>query len=984
MQKTWMVRLGRSGAACLVLASLGVACDASVDTLGSSAQKTQLQVINGDFGTDTSGWWGSNTTLYTAGGRLCADVPGGTINPWDVIVGQNDLVLEDGTFEFSFSASATPGGHVARSLVQLPVDPYTAFAEIPAALSEDPAEFSQTFTSPGPGAPLGVQFQLGGSADPWTFCVDDVSVAEPKVDVVVNGDFSDGQGPWWTTGFPLDVSTGEACATIPAGGDPWSAIIGQGGIELLGGSNYEFSFFVKGNGAANVRALVQLNADPWTGYIELNQQPGPDGTTYSGTFLAPSDVADAAVQFQVGGASEEWTFCADNVSLTSDAPIEYYTPDTGPAVRVNQHGYPAYGPKKGTFVTEETAPVYFAIQKADGTVVLSGVTVPKGVDPSAGTNVHTFDFSALTKVGDGFVAVIGDVASYPFSITKDPYETLRIDSLNFYYTQRSGIEIDGGIAGPLYARPAGHVSSPGSGDLNQGDNDVPCQPADNSAPIYGEPWTCDYTLDVRGGWYDAGDQGKYVVNGGIAVHQLLNIFERTGFAPNVDDGALADGSLAIPESDNGVPDLLDEVRWELEFFLKMIVPEGDPLAGMVHHKVHDHQWTGLPLLPHQDDKLRWLHRPSTAATLNLAATAAQAARIYKKYDKAFATTLLKAAENAWEAALEHPDLYAPLEDGASGGGPYNDADVTDEFYWAAAELYLTTEDCKYLDYVLDSPHHTGEVFTTAGFIWYEMAALARIDLATVPSKLPDLDDVQYSVLEGAELYLASQAASPFGQPYLTDDGEYVWGSNSQILNNIVVLAVAYDLSGDERYRAGALEGLDYVLGRNALNNSYVTGYGEVNAHNQHSRWYAHQLNPDLPNPPVGALSGGPNSHPGEWDPTMARLFGVQGCAPQQCYVDDVNSWSTNEITLNWNSTLAWVANWAADQDSLKSKAGCKKKYTGKKAKKAKKKHDDKVCKAGKQPKPKKTKKGVNNAAKKSAFVGPKFPGKRVPKYAGKH
>jgi len=948
MQKSWFVRLGRSGAACLVLASLGVACDASVDTFGGAeaegfGQKMQRQVINGDFGTDTDGWWGSNTTVYSSGGRLCADVPGGTVNPWDVIVGQSAVEHEAGPYEFRFSASATPGGHVARSLVQLDGSPYTPFAEIPAALTEAPTVFSQSYDSPAADVPNTVQFQLGGSADPWTFCVDDVSVAKPKVNVVVDGDFSDGQGPWWTTGFPLDVSTGEACATIPPGGDPWSAIIGQGGIALTAGVNYEFSFFVKGNGAANVRALVQLNAAPYDGYIELNQQPGPDGTTYSGTFVAPSDIADAAVQFQVGGASEEWTFCADNVALTSDAPIEYYTPDTGPAVRVNQHGYPGDGPKKGTFVTEETAPVAFSIKKANGKVVFSGTTVPKGVDPSAGESVHTFDFSALTKTGDGFVAVIGDVVSYPFSIAKDPYETLRIDSLNFYYTQRSGIEIDGDIAGPLYARPAGHVSSPGSGDANQGDNDVPCQPADNSAPIYGEPWTCDYTLDVTGGWYDAGDQGKYVVNGGIAVHQLLNIIERTGWAPNVDQGALGDGSLAIPESDNGVPDLLDEVRYELEFFLKMVVPAGDPLAGMVHHKVHDHEWTGLPLLPHQDDKLRWLHRPSTAATLNLAATAAQAARIYKKYDKAFSAKLLAAAESAWAAALAHPDLYAPASDGASGGGPYNDADVSDEFYWAAAELYLTTEKCKYLDFVQASPHHTGEVFTTAGFIWYEMAALARLDLATVPSALPDVDDVQASVLEGAELYLANQASSPFGQPYLTDDGGYVWGSNSQVLNNIVVLAVAYDISGDERYRKGALEGLDYILGRNALNNSYVTDYGTVSSHNEHSRWYAHQLNPDLPNPPTGSLSGGPNSYPDQWDPTMTRLFGGQGCSPQQCYVDDINSWSTNEITLNWNSALAWVASWAADQDSAKAKggSGChkekKKKETGKVCKEEKKK-----------------------------------------------
>src|SRR5207253_9336003 len=131
--------------------------------------------------------------------------------------------------------------------------------------------------------------------------------------------------------------------------------------------------------------------------------------------------------------------------------------------------------------------------------------------------------------------------------------------------------------------------------------------------------------------------GKYVVNGGIAVWTLLDEYERAmhfGAAK-----AFADGTLDIPERKNGVPDILDEARWELEFMLRMQVPEGKPLAGMVHHKIHDEKWTGLPLLPNLDPKVRELHPPSTAATLNLAAAAAQGARIFKKYDRAFSARL---------------------------------------------------------------------------------------------------------------------------------------------------------------------------------------------------------------------------------------------------------------------------------------------------------------------------------------------------------
>ena len=188
---------------------------------------------------------------------------------------------------------------------------------------------------------------------------------------------------------------------------------------------------------------------------------------------------------------------------------------------------------------------------------------------------------------------------------------------------------------------------------------------------------------MTGGWYDAGDHGKYVVNGGITVAQLLSAYERR-------PEEFKDGDQSIPEAGNGVPDILDEARWELDFMLKMVVPEGQPLAGLVHHKVHDAEWTGLPLMPQLDDKTRELHRPSTAATLNLAAAAAQGARLFRPFDAAYADRLLAAARAAFDAAERLPPLYAPAGDGAAGGGPYDDSQIADERVWAAAELYLTT------------------------------------------------------------------------------------------------------------------------------------------------------------------------------------------------------------------------------------------------------------------------------------------------------
>jgi endoglucanase len=451
---------------------------------------------------------------------------------------------------------------------------------------------------------------------------------------------------------------------------------------------------------------------------------------------------------------------------------------------------------------------------------------------------------------------------------------------------------------------------------NQGDTAAVCLPlGDDAQSLYAQPWTCAGSRDVSGGWYDAGDHGKYVVNGGISVAQLMQEYERSRTAPTASRRALGDGTLAIPENDNGVPDLLDEIRWELEWLLKMQVPAGDQYAGLAYHKVADANWTGLPTDPAADPQARYLFRPSTAAGLNLAAAAAQGARLYARDDPRFAARLLRAASRAYAAAEETPDLYAPAPDATldpnPGSGPYDDDDVSDEFYWAAAELYLTTGDSDYRRDVLRSPHHRGQVFDAGGFSWNAVAALGRLDLATVPSRLPDRARVIRSVTEAADGYLINEKRHPFGSPYAPEDGVYAWGSNSAILNTLQVVGTAYDLSGRDRYADGVLRGVDYLFGRNALNISYVTGYGTYDSHNQHSRMYAHQLDPRLPNPPRGTIAGGPNGTAvSSGDPVAAAK--LSGCVQQFCYIDDIGSWSTNELTINWNAPLSWMGSFLAD------------------------------------------------------------------------
>jgi endoglucanase len=296
-------------------------------------------------------------------------------------------------------------------------------------------------------------------------------------------------------------------------------------------------------------------------------------------------------------------------------------------------------------------------------VVRTGSTTPHGADAMSGTAVQLIDFGSYRGSGSGFRLAVGDEVSEPFAISNNLYAGLRRDALAYFYHNRSGIPIEAEYVGAEYARPAGHVGiAP-----NHGDTSVPCFPG-----------TCAHQLDVRGGWYDAGDHGKYVVNGALAAWQLLDLYEQS-------PGKV---TLRIPEAGNQVPDVLDEAKWELDFLLRMQVPAGEPLAGMMHHKMHDEKWTGLPLAPAADAQPRYLYPPSTAATLNVAAVGARCARVYAKWDRAFAQRCLAAAETAWKAALRNPAIYAP--GGGEGGGAYDDSKVTDEFSWAAAELFATT------------------------------------------------------------------------------------------------------------------------------------------------------------------------------------------------------------------------------------------------------------------------------------------------------
>jgi endoglucanase len=887
---------------------------------GAAAAETRDLIVNGTFasGAGHLPWWVTpNLSLSTTSQELCVTVPAGG-NLWDSIAGQKNITL-DGQIEYtlSFDARATSAVTIRTQLRPMVNPNSLTYLVQDLSVGTTDQSYSYTFTpAVGSGSvDTELQFRLGGNPSGYTICLDDIALTGEYPDVVdpdlgtdellVNGTFDTGSKPWWSNaGMAMDTSGQNLCLAVTASALAWDRLVGQNSLHLKDQTKYELSFDAYASTTVQIGANIAPFDNPGNvSYLgkTLSVTSTPKHFRYPFTTSLGTDHVRSQLQLRLGGAADGYSICFDNISLQGTAYS--HVPDTGPAVKVNQVGYLTHGPKNATVVSADANPVPWVLMQGIDEVA-QGLTTPAGIDGSADVNVHTIDFTHVDTIGTGFTLQVDGQQSHPFTIGDDVYGSLRTDALKFFYANRSGIAIDGAIAGAEYARPAGHVGvAP-----NQGDTVVGCQDPQS----FTDGWTCGYTLDVSGGWYDAGDHGKYVVNGGIATYQLLSTWERAVAAGT--QAALGDSTLAVPERGNGVPDILDEARWQLDFMLKMQVPDGDPLAGMVHHKVADATWTGLPLLPDQDAKRRILHRPSTAATLNLAAVAAQGARLFDSYDPVFAARLLAAAERAYAAAVQHPGLFAPSADG-DGSGTYSDSDVTDEFYWAAAELYITTGDDAFEQAVLGDPLHTDSgVLGTNGFFWGGVAALGRLDLARFAPQLPGIAEVRASVVAAATTLLSLQDGEAFGQVYAPGAGAYVWGSNASILNNQVVLATAFDLNQDPRFARAVVESYDYLLGRNVLGMSYVTGYGEQYAKNQHSRWYARSLKSTLPNPPVGSVAGGPNSS--IQDP-IAKTW-LAGCAPQWCYVDDIEAWSVNEITVNWNSALTWVASFVADQGAGES------------------------------------------------------------------
>jgi endoglucanase len=549
-------------------------------------------------------------------------------------------------------------------------------------------------------------------------------------------------------------------------------------------------------------------------------------------------------------------------------PGSYAGEKASTQIKVDQVGYlPA-----GTKLAVVTAPAkQFEVKRAlDDVTVFKGEVGPTLQDADTGDSVQIADFSKLRQPGIYYLDVSGVGRSWTFSIRPDVFTHTYYLAMRAFYGQRCGTAVDLGSEFPGYTHVACHL---------KGEFHV-------SSGKQGE-------RDNVGGWHDAGDYGRYVVNSGITTGTLLWTWEM--FGPKIKPI-----KLNIPESGNGTPDILSETRWNLEWMLKMQDEDG----GVWHKQTSEH-FPGF-VMP-EDDHLPSVvvgigREPykSTCATADLAAVAAIAARVYKPFDAKFAAQNLAAAQKAWLWTVKYPSVTFKNPPGISTG-EYGDDYCGDERLWAAAELWRTTGDPVYNEFVVKQyPDFRAWLSSPSPEGWKDVANMALWTYALGARRGSDLEviaDIRKRAAAAAQVIAKRTKSNAYHVSLQSKD--YVWGSNGVAANYGMELLVGNALAPDPSFVAAAQDNLHYLLGRNTFSLSWVTQVGANPYRHPHHRPSGADKNPE---PWPGLLSGGPNA--GRQDNVLKNL--PQGLPPAKIYVDDQESYASNEIAINWQAALVFL------------------------------------------------------------------------------
>ncbi len=554
------------------------------------------------------------------------------------------------------------------------------------------------------------------------------------------------------------------------------------------------------------------------------------------------------------GSSSSSSSSSSSTSSSSGSPV-------GALIKLNQLGYLPEG-QKYAVVPDLAASEFQLIDNTGGTVFSAALSAGASWAP-AGETVKLADFSSFNTAGQYRVRVAGLEDSALFDIGTDVYEAVHDAAMKAYYYNRASTELLATHAGD-WARPAGHPDTRVR---------VHASAASDERPVGTE-------ISAAKGWYDAGDFGKYIVNSGISTYTLLAAYEHFANYYN-------NRSWNIPESGNNIPDLLDEIVWNLDWMEAM----QDPNDGGVYHKLTTLNFAGT-VMPHESNADRYVIQKSTSAALNFAAVMATASRVFASFESSFpgrSQQYLTMAQNAWAWAKANPSALYTANPGGVSTGAYGDANINDEFAWAAAELYVTTADENFYS-EFDSRNVSAGV---PG--WSYVSPLAYVSLSFHGEGL--LQAAEHSAVNDVLLATANSLEAAYqGSAYRVSISNFVWGSNSTALNQALMLLQGYRISGDQKYRNAALGLVDYAFGKNPTDYSYVTGFGErppMDIHHRQS--FADEVAAPVP----GFLVGGPN--PGQQDDCD-----YASNLPAKSYVDDWCSYASNEVTINWNAPLVYV------------------------------------------------------------------------------
>ena len=548
-------------------------------------------------------------------------------------------------------------------------------------------------------------------------------------------------------------------------------------------------------------------------------------------------------------------------------------------IHVDQVGY-LTNYDKVAMVADAKDKTFEIIDTKTNKVVFTGKLSAPKYDAMSEETLSKADFTDLKTPGT-YILKVDNRESYDFEISDNVYAVPTVQSWRSYTLSRSNTPIDDTNVSGL--------------KLNSG------HPQDKEAQVY---FTDKLNkkgdvVDVSGGWYDAGDYGKYITTAGLSSAELMLAYEA-----NPDH--FTKGQLVFPKgvnSEANLPDVLSEVKFEIDWMRKMQRQDGSTF-----HKVAGLTWPGFDISPDTDTQPRYIFSTATYSSAIYGASLAVGARVFEPFDKTYAQNLQKDAERVWDYLQKNPNpIYRVDEGQENGSGPYNKNTDIEERLWLAAEMFLTTGDKKYEDYLQKEQDRLTD--KPSFFTWDNTLALAQFAYAKSANADKELQaKVRKAFISYADDILNKISTDGFECALAKE--EYTWASTKNALTQADILLMAYQLQPKQEYIDGALAQIHYLFGRNALNKSFMTGIGDNPPEHPHNR-----IHESTGAYVAGLVVGGPN-HVIGGDPDQTKYLESGHIPVAKSYIDVLTSWSTNEYAIDYTAAAVYALSWFTEPETI--------------------------------------------------------------------